>query len=160
MVIIQLYKILNVSYSINFIKLVMDRLLISVQFAIIFEILKKLDQHVNFQQDRLIIMQKICVCCHSSSLTCFRTTINVCSICDSTLNRILKGLKCPYQPGYYESSNICTNCPDTEDSSQVKVQIIQQQLINMAYYYYLQFLISISILRVSTYLWRYINKRI
>ncbi|CAD8183516.1 unnamed protein product [Paramecium octaurelia] len=58
-----------------------------------------------------------CMSCHSSCLTCFRLTIDGCLTCDSTLNRILKGLKCVCAPGYYELSNICTNCPITENSS-------------------------------------------
>ncbi|CAK74182.1 unnamed protein product (macronuclear) [Paramecium tetraurelia] len=58
-----------------------------------------------------------CSSCHSSCLTCFRTTIDGCLTCNSTLNRLLKGLKCVCAPGYYELSNVCTNCPITEDPS-------------------------------------------
>ncbi|CAK74184.1 unnamed protein product (macronuclear) [Paramecium tetraurelia] len=58
-----------------------------------------------------------CSSCHSSCLTCFRTTIDGCLTCNSTLNRLLKGLKCVCAPGYYELSNVCTNCPTTEDPS-------------------------------------------
>ncbi|CAK74187.1 unnamed protein product (macronuclear) [Paramecium tetraurelia] len=58
-----------------------------------------------------------CSSCHSSCLTCFRITIDGCLTCNSTLNRLLKGLKCVCAPGYYELSNVCTNCPITEDPS-------------------------------------------
>ncbi|CAD8102878.1 unnamed protein product [Paramecium sonneborni] len=60
---------------------------------------------------------KACSSCHSSCLACFRTTIDGCLTCEHTLNRILEGLRCICAPGFYESSNICTNCPNTEDSS-------------------------------------------
>ncbi|CAD8053261.1 unnamed protein product [Paramecium primaurelia] len=60
---------------------------------------------------------KTCSSCHPSCLSCFRTTIDGCLTCDLSLNRILKGLKCVCAPGYYELSNICTNCPNSEDTS-------------------------------------------
>ncbi|CAD8170741.1 unnamed protein product [Paramecium octaurelia] len=58
-----------------------------------------------------------CSNCHSSCQSCFSSAINGCLTCNSSLNRMLKGLKCECIPGYYELNNICTNCPNTEDSS-------------------------------------------
>ncbi|CAD8205844.1 unnamed protein product [Paramecium pentaurelia] len=58
-----------------------------------------------------------CAVCHQTCLTCFRTTINGCLTCDFTQKRILRGLKCECEPGYYEVNNNCTNCPNDEDSS-------------------------------------------
>ncbi|CAD8101520.1 unnamed protein product [Paramecium sonneborni] len=63
---------------------------------------------------------KACSPCHSSCLTCFRRTIDGCLTCDHNLNRILKELKCTCVPGYYELSNICTNCPNMEDVSLIQ----------------------------------------
>ncbi|CAD8092876.1 unnamed protein product [Paramecium primaurelia] len=56
-----------------------------------------------------------CVQCHSSCLDCFDYSITGCLSCDFLKHRILKGLKCECEPGYYEQNTECINCPIHED---------------------------------------------
>ncbi|CAD8059012.1 unnamed protein product [Paramecium sonneborni] len=60
---------------------------------------------------------RTCSLCDQSCQTCFKKTIDGCLTCNSMLNRILKELKCECKPGYYDLSNICTNCPTSEDTT-------------------------------------------
>ncbi|CAD8193538.1 unnamed protein product [Paramecium octaurelia] len=54
---------------------------------------------------------KSCISCHFSCQTCFRSTVNGCLTCDALQFRVLKGLECVCQPGYYEMNDACTACP-------------------------------------------------
>ncbi|CAK70470.1 unnamed protein product (macronuclear) [Paramecium tetraurelia] len=106
---------------------------------------------------------KTCSSCHSSCSTCFRTTIDGCLTCNSTLNRLLKGLKCVCAPGYYELSIVCTSCPISENSSlsECYKQCNNNQLIwHTITCSSCDTGFQLVIWRMSTYLWRFINKRI
>ncbi|CAD8212911.1 unnamed protein product [Paramecium octaurelia] len=72
---------------------------------------------------------KTCAACHQTCLTCFKISISGCLTCNSVQKRVLRGLKCECQPGYYELNNICEDCPNLEDNqlSQLLVIVTKNQ---------------------------------
>ncbi|CAK66455.1 unnamed protein product (macronuclear) [Paramecium tetraurelia] len=58
-----------------------------------------------------------CIQCHNKCENCYSSSDDSCLSCSNSENRILDGLRCSCQIGYFEQNDICVTCPGIENST-------------------------------------------